>query len=310
MGACTRTGPVVVEVDGTALGLPVVDYAASEAIRHGAKLILVAPYEPHGSHGPITQGYGPWPPADLADEALRAAVAHVRQLYGHGLALKSVSQEGSQLKVLSQAARDARLLVVGRTRARGPQRLVAAQANIFLAARTGCPVVVVPNTWKPTAMDRKVAVGIDGRQLSRSAVEFAFRTAADREAGLTVLQAQETSRSDHQGNGVRNSRVRWADLLVAETLAGWIDKYPDLPLTRSLTARPVVEALVHEGAEAGLVVLGARAGLLPADDPVARRAVAAMSCPVAIVPHRVTAAKRNQRARRLRPATDIVVTTY
>jgi len=310
MGTWARTGPVVVELDGSAEALHVVDYAALEAIRSGAELVIAAPYQAHSSFNAMAAGDQPKPPAEFADASLRVAVAHVRHHYGYGLAVTAVSEEGSRLKVLPQIARHARLLVVGRSRTRGPHRLVAAQGNIFLTARTGCPVIVVPLTWKPSVIDRRVAVGIDGTPLSLEAVEFAFRTAADREGDLTVVHAQHAPRHDPDRAGVENSWVRRADLTVSETLAGWTDEYPEVKVTRFLTARPVVEALVHEGAEVGLVVLGARAGLLPVGDPVTRRAVAAMACPVAIVPHHVTAKERDQRARQIHPATDVVVSTY
>lgn len=137
MGTWARTGPVVVEVDGSAENLHVVDYAALEAIRSGSELVLAAPYAAHGAYNPMTPGYLPKPPDELADAGLRIAVAHVRHHYGYQLALTAVSEAGSRLKVLPQAARHARVLVVGRHRTRGPQRLVAAQGNIVLAARAG-----------------------------------------------------------------------------------------------------------------------------------------------------------------------------
>jgi nucleotide-binding universal stress UspA family protein len=287
-----------------------VDYAVLEAIRAETELVLAAPYQAHSSYTPMMPGYLPKPPADLVEDSLRVAVAHVRHHYGYSVQMAAVSEEGSRLKVLSQVARHARLLVVPRARARGPHRLVAAQRNIFLAARTGCPVVVVPLSWRPSAIDRKVAVGIDGTPLSLEAVEFAFRTAADREGQLTVVHAEHAPRHDRATDGVEESWVRRGDLTVAETLAGWSEEYPEIKVSRFVTGRPVVEALVHEGAEAGLVVLGARAGLLPIGDPVARRAVAAMTCPVAVVPHHVTAAERKLLARATQRATDVVVPTY
>lgn len=310
MGTWARTGPVVVEVDDSAEGLRVVEYAVLEAMRSGAELVLVAPFHAHSSYSPMMPEYQPKPPSELADDALSAAIAHVQHEYGHGLALTAVSKEGARLKVLPQVARHARLLVVGRNRVRGPQRLVGAQGNIFLSARSGCPVIVVPMTWKASATDRRLAVGIDGTPLSTEAVEFAFRTAADREGDLTVVHAQPAPRHDRDQGDVEESWVSRADLMIAETLAGWTDDYPEVKVTRFLTARPVVEALVHEGSQAGLVVLGARAGLLPVGDPIARRAVASMPCPVAIVPHHVTAAERNQRAHEIQPGTDSVVPTY
>ncbi|MDX6263339.1 MAG: hypothetical protein QOH84_5027 [Kribbellaceae bacterium] len=310
MGTWARTGPVVVEVDGSAEGLHVVDYGCLEAMRSGAEVVLVAPYQAHSSYNPMAPGYQPKPPAEVADAALRQLVAHIRHHYGHELRMTAVSEEGPRSKVLPQAARHARLLVVGRVRARGPHRLVAAQGNITLTARAGCPVIVVPLTWRPGLVDRKVAVGIDGTPLSLEAVEFAFRAAADRKGDLTVVHAQHAPRHDPVGCDVGSSWVRRGDLTVSETLAGWADEYPEVKVTRFLTAKPVVEALVHEGAEAGLVVLGARARLLPVGDPIARRAVAAMACPVAIVPHHTTAEERGRQSRALRPGTDVVIPTY
>jgi nucleotide-binding universal stress UspA family protein len=271
MESWARKGPVVVEVDGSAEGRRVVEYACREAMRSGSGLLLAAPYQPY-SLLPVS---GEWQsPADL----LRTAVAQIRYLAGSHLQLDSVAVEGSRLKALAKVARDARVLVVGRTPVRRPQRLVTAHGDIFLTARTGCPVIVVPATWRTSELDRQVAVGIDGTPLSLDAVEFAFRTAADRDGGLTVVHAQHAPR---HGRDLSSTD----ELSVSETLADWAQRFPEVKVTRFLTGRPVVEALVQEGRQVGLVVVGAPAGLLPIGDPVVRRTVAGMSCPVAVVPH-------------------------
>lgn len=305
MNTWTRTGPVVVEIDGSVEALRVVDYAALEAIQAGAELVIAAPYQPHGPLTPVDQQLSP---AEFADAVLRRASAHVRHRYGRELAFVAVSEPGSRLRVLPQVAKQARLLVVPRISARGPQRLVAAQSNLFLAARAGCPVIVVPTSWRPSEADRRLVVGIDGSPVSAEAVEFAFRTAAERGGELMVVHAQRAPR--HDRDGAEQSWVQRAELTVAETMAGWADEFPRVPVTRFLTARPVVDALVHEGAQAGLVVIGARGGQLPLGDPVARRTVAALTCPVAIVPHQVTVAELDQQARRIESATGVVVPTY
>ncbi|GAA1569154.1 universal stress protein [Kribbella sancticallisti] len=273
MESWTRTGPVVVEVDGQVDGRRIVDYACREAMRSGAELVLAAPYQPYELLTSDRQS-----PRD----ALRTATAWVRQLAGTDLRLGAVAVEGSRLQVLARVARNARQLVVGRTPVRRPQRLVTAHGNIFLTARTGCPVVVVPTSWRPSELDQKVAVGIDGTELSLEAAEFAFQAAGERRGELTVVHAQHTPRDHRDGVG----------LSVQETLAGWAEKYPRVKLTRFLTSRPVVEALVQEGAQAGLVIVGAPAGALPIGDPVARQAVSGLSCPVAVVPHHVVAPER------------------
>jgi nucleotide-binding universal stress UspA family protein len=271
MDSWTRTGPVVVEVDGSTDGRRVVEYACREAMRSGGDLLLAAPYQPYSLSAPAGEGQSP-------AELLRTAVAQVRYLAGNAVVATTVAVEGSRLKALAEAARHGRVLVVGRTPIRSPQRLVTAHGNLFLTARTGCPVVVVPASWRQSELDRHVAVGIDGTPLSLEAVEFAFRTAADRGGDVTVVHAQHAPR---HGRDLLSPD----ELSVAETLADWAQRFPAVKVTRFLTARPVVEALVREGQLAGLVVVGAPAGLLPIGDPVVRRAVAGMSCPVAPCSH-------------------------
>ena len=289
MSTWTRTGPVVVEVDGRAENLRVVDYASAEALRCGAELVLVAPYSVHGSFSPMMPGYSPKAPTELADDALRAAVAHVRYRDGYPIELAAVAGEGSRMRVLAHAARKARMLVVGRSRSRDPQRLVNTQTDLTLASRAGCPVVVVPASWKPSLVDRKIAVGIDGTALSSEALEFAFGMAAGREAELVVVHAGLPAEHAWNDEDPDHSWISRADHLLSETLAPWTSRFPDVQVTRFLSSREAAAALVHESGEVGLVVVGSHVGPLPID-PVARRSAAAMACPVAIVPHHLTAA--------------------
>ena len=310
MSTWTRTGPVVVEVDGSAENLRIVDYASAEALRSGADLVLVAPYSAHGSFSPMMPGYSPKAPSELADDALRAAVAHVRHRDGYAMDLAAVAGEGSRARVLAHAARNARMLVIGRARSRGPQRLVNTQANLMLASRAGCPVVVVPASWKPSLADRRVAVGIDGTALSAEALEFAFGIAAGREANLVVVHAGLPAEHAFNDEDPGHAWISRADHLLSETLAPWTSRFPDVKVTRFLSSRQPAAALVHESGEVGLVVVGAHCGPLPVD-PVARRSVAAMTCPVAIVPHHVTVAEREylQKLSAVRRG-ELVVPTY
>ena len=310
MSTWTRTGPVVVEVDGSAENLRVADYAAGEALRSGAELVLVAPYSAHGSFSPMMPGYAPKAPAELADDALRRAVAHLRHRDGYALEVVAITGEGSRVRVLAHAARNARMLVVGRARTRGPQRLVNTHADLTLAGRAGCPVVVVPLSWKPSLVDRKVAVGIDGTALSSEALEFAFATAAGREADLIVVHAGLPAEHAWNDDDPDHSWISRADHLMSETLAPWTSKFPGVKVTRFLSSRPPAAALVRESCDVGLVVVGAHSGPMPID-PVARRSVAAMTCPVAIVPHHPAEAE-HERVTKQREARrgEFVVPTY
>jgi DNA-binding transcriptional LysR family regulator len=80
--------------------------------------------------------------------------------------------------------------------------------------------------------------------------------------------------------------VRQGDLVLTRILARSSADHPEVRVTRYLTNRPVVAALVHMAHEVGLVVLGAHAGRLPIGDPVTRRAMATVATPVAILAHR------------------------
>jgi nucleotide-binding universal stress UspA family protein len=292
MNGWVRSGPVVVEVDGTAEGLRVIDYACVEALRSGAELVLAASYGAHSTFSPMRPSDLPKPPGELADAWLRVAVGHVRHRYGYGLQLEAVSKEGARARVLAEVARHARMLIIGRTPKRGPQRLLAAQTNLNLAARVGCPVLVVPLSWRPSAVDRQVAVGVDGSPLSTEAMEFAFRAAADREGDLIVVRAGPPP--DHAWNDdVEHSWISRADQTISEAVAAWTSEFPQVRVTRFISSRPAAEAILHESEDVGLIVVGAH-GSLPAPDPVARRCVAAMTCPVAIVPHHLIAAEREQ----------------
>jgi nucleotide-binding universal stress UspA family protein len=300
MNKWARTGPVVVEVDGMAEGLRVIDYAAVEALRSGADLVLAASYRAHSTFSPMQTGDVPKPPGELADAWLRVAVGHVRHRYGYGLQLEAVSKEGSRARVLAEIARHARVLIVGRTPKRGPQRLVAAQANLNLAARVGCPVLVVPLSWRPSQLDRKVAVGVDGSGLSAEAVEFAFRAAADREGDLIVVRAGLPPDLAFNDDDVEHSWISRADQTISEAVAAWTGEFPQVRVTRFLSSRPAAEAILHESADVGLIVVGAH-GVVPAPDPVARRCIAAIPCPVAIVPHHLSVVERTHLLEPRRP---------
>jgi hypothetical protein len=154
-------GCVVVEIDGSADGLRVVDYAARQALRTGSDLLLVRPYRTFGTYSAGARFHPPCQ-RDEAGGQLRQALAHVRRQIGHGQVVDAVAREGHRIDVLAQFGQRARMLVVPRQRVRGRDRLVAAQADIALAARSAAPVIVVPRTWKPSSADHSVTVGIDG----------------------------------------------------------------------------------------------------------------------------------------------------
>ncbi len=111
-------------------------------------------------------------------------------------------------------------------------------------------------------------------------------------------------------DGVENSWVRTGRSdAMTETLAGWTDEYPVRtgdPFPQP--TRPVVEATGSCRAprsDWSCSVL--MPGCCRFGDPVTRRAVAAMACAVAIVPHHVTADGARPAADEIQPGAGVVV---
>jgi hypothetical protein len=274
----------VVEVDGTADGLHIVDYATREAELAGTGLVLARPYRGYGTAPRETS----WS-RDQAGRELRTAQGHVRRQVGFKIPVQTVAREGNRHEVLTQLSRTARLLVVPRRRARGPQRLIAAHGDLVLGAGAWCPLVVVPRTWKPATAPTSVAVGVDGTELSWEAVGHAFATASRLGATLIVVHA-ETGPARPVTPRAERAWASAAGLTIAETLAGWQEQYPEVKVERMLSAEPATLALTRCSVRAGLLVLGIHRGRNRlVTDPVAREALAAATSPVVLVRHTVTA---------------------
>jgi nucleotide-binding universal stress UspA family protein len=155
----------------------------------------------------------------------------------------------------------------------------------------GLPVVVRPSTIQEGPSAGQVVVGIDGSPHSTHAVGIAFEQAAFQGTGVVAVHAYEWPETSTPGellplvydvDDLRNEEAR----LLSEALAGWCDKYPDVPVARKLVRARPVAALVAESAGAALVVVGSRGrggftGLLLGS--VSRAVLHHADCPVAVV---------------------------
>ncbi|MEU4767664.1 universal stress protein [Actinosynnema sp. NPDC023794] len=135
-----------------------------------------------------------------------------------------------------------------------------------------------------------VVVGIDGSQISEAALAFAFEAADTREVPLIAVRA----RTDSVIEAAMVPLVDWDAVeaeersLLAERLAGWGEKYPDVVMRPVVVRDRPAHALIEQaiGTAAQLVVVGSRgrggaAGLVLGS---ASHAVLHHSpCPVAVV---------------------------
>lgn len=309
-------GSVVVGVDGSEASAAALDWAVRQAAVEARPLILVHACGVPGAirdfedivaneRGLMSVG------RTIAREA-EAGVRHADPSVG----VESVVTMGSADTVLVEASETADVVVVG---ARGRGAIASAllgSVSATLARESQCPVVVVrglpagadaPRTIPRTipaqpagtdvtaahdAQPRPVVVGVDGTPVSSNAVEFAFRMASLRGLPLTILHATRGPREqlasvvDVRTYAEKVNLSEEEELLVAETVHGLCEKYPDVSVTEVYRRGEPVHQLVEASHRAALVVVGTRGRRLLKTTllgSVSRAVVERAGCPVAVV---------------------------
>jgi nucleotide-binding universal stress UspA family protein len=287
----TPRGAVVVGVDGSPSADLAIDWAVDEATRRNLPLHLMHVFVQ--DYPTMTIGI---PPAidDLravAQTVVTDAIHRVARL-APDLTVTAAVHTGSAAKYLIDASGRADTVVVGTQGRRGLARVMLGSTAAQVAAHSQCPVVVV-RQGPPTAVstDRRVIVGIDNAGVSHDAVAYAFAQASSRGASLTVVHgwwleyAGDVFAVPYTG-GEHEELEMSQRALVAESIAGWSEKYPDVEVRQQIVRAEPVELLTKDSAGADLLVVGSRGrggfrGLLLGS--VSRHVLQVAQCPVAVV---------------------------
>jgi nucleotide-binding universal stress UspA family protein len=287
--------PVVAGVDGSESALAAVRLAAAESVARRRPLRLVhalvwalfdVPLGP-APGGPPEGGFRHQAERFLGD-ALDAAAKAAPDVQVTGEIL-----DGGAAAVLLHAARDAELVVIGDRGLGGFSGLVLGSVAVQVCAHAPVPVLVARGEPHP---DGPVVVGVDGSVVSDQAVAFAFEEAALRGAPLVAIHAWRFPVSTGPGDMLplvydSDQLAEEEDLVLAESLAGYRDRYPRVRVTRALERARPAKALVDASKRAQLVVVGARGrggftGLLLGS--VSHAVLHHSHSPLAIVRHRHT----------------------
>ncbi|MET7301032.1 universal stress protein [Embleya sp. NPDC005575] len=288
----TGRRPVVAGVENSAAGLLAVGWAADEAVRHGLPLRLVHasewPAEPAGAEAAYRAarhdgrlhtahafdwafdtyheaGAGATVPRPswaerrrLADDALLEKAAAVAITGRAGLEVSLTTVEGRPVDVLRGEAPDASMLVLGSRRLSALTELfTTGSIAVPVSAHAPCPVAVVRGPEPAAGVAPTVVVGVDGSAGSEPAVGYAFQTASLRGAALrTVLVRPPTP--DMVAAFGSESEVEEALIRLSESLAGWSEKYPDVPVERVTILGHRVRGLADAAQDALCLVVGSR----------------------------------------------------
>lgn len=300
----TETGrgrTVVVGVEATESGRLAVDWAADQAARRRVPLRLVRalewppgaprPQHVHGDHSaPETDESSSPPPAhSWGDRFRKASVtmldeasASVRRRHP-GLELEAALIGGTPVDVLRAESENAAVIVLGsRHLSSAAELLTTGSVAVPVAAHARCPVAVVRDGEPVGGGTPALVVGVDGSERSEPALAYAFEEAARRGA---ILQAVIVTRP--VGFATAAEADQDARRLLAEALAGWRDKHPDVVVRPQVAhghaVRELVEASRHSlGLVVGTRGLGGFAGMVLGS--VSHGVLHHAACPVIVVP--------------------------
>ncbi len=292
----TARKPIIVGIDGSESSQKALEWGLDEARRRGLPLRIVHAFVwplydlPYGVPADSSRDHG----VHEAARALLTTAAENARLRCPDLEVTThLVVAGAPLAILEEA-KDAELVVLGSRGLGGVAGLLIGSVGVHVAAHAPCPVVIIrglPEASSTGTDAGQVVVGVDGSEVSAHAVEFAFEEASLRGLGLTAVHAW-----DHpslEGAGVMLPLIvdfEQAEseelMLLSECLAGWREKYPDVPVVQRLVRKRPTKALIEAADGAELLVVGSRgrggfAGLLLGS--VSLAALNHAHCPVAVV---------------------------
>ncbi|MCV7345908.1 universal stress protein [Mycolicibacterium rhodesiae] len=253
---------IIVGVDGSPESKVAVDWAARDAALRGMQVHLVhvlsSPAVMTFPEVPVPSGYFQWQ-EDAAREILDSAAETVAAATKDDpVEVTTEIVSGSPVPTLADLSKDAQLIVVG-CRGRGAlARSLLGSVSTGLVHHAHCPVAIIHDEDPSTARPSKapVVVGVDGSPASEKALEIAFEQASLRGVELVAVHAwSDTGVFEFPGLDWSSLRSI-AEETLAERLAGWQERYPDVVVHRLVVADRPAQQLIEQSESAQLTVLG------------------------------------------------------
>jgi len=254
---------MVVGIDDSPAATVAVQWAAREAELRRVPLTLVHAISPEIATWPnvrLPAGLARWHRDHgrrLLDDAFK--VAEKACQHGGPTEVHTEILSSAAVPTLVDLSKDAEMVVTGcRGSGRWPHRPMGSVSSGLLHYAY-CPVAIVheePLMAHPSKAP--VLVGIDGSPASELATVVAFDEASRRNVGLVALHAcSDADHAEWPGTDWPATQSA-AEEVLAERLAGWQEKYPDVQVSRTVVRDKPARQLVEWSEDAQLVVVGSR----------------------------------------------------
>ncbi|ORA09260.1 universal stress protein [Mycobacterium asiaticum] len=253
---------VLVGVDGSPASNAAVVWATRSAELRNLPLTLVHV---------VNTDVATWPPMPYPDtwalwqedqgrKVLTESVKIAREaaLSDRRLTIHSELVYATPVSTIVEMSKEAQLLVVGSSGRGAVARLLLGSVSSSVVRHAGCPVAVIhdEDPLMPEPLRAPVLLGIDGSPASELATAVAFDEASRRGVELIALHAwSDLELVELPGLNWDNVKTE-AEMSLAERLAGWQERYPDVTVRRVVVCDRPARQLVARSESAQLVVVG------------------------------------------------------
>jgi nucleotide-binding universal stress UspA family protein len=254
---------IVVGVDGSPEAELAVEWAAREAAMHNVPLTLA-----HVLPNAQALTWYEVSVSEELDEIARRrghemlsqarAVAQRAVTGADAITISEHVEQGNATTAMVDLSKDAQLLVVGNRGLGRIGRVLLGSVSSGLIHHAHCPVAVIHEQSDATTQSEQapVVVGVDGSPASESAVAVAFDEASRRGVPLVAVHAWSDPTVYAFPNEEWMTLRPRAEELLAERLAGWQDRYPDVEIRRVVVRDRPAHQLLEQAESAQLVVVG------------------------------------------------------
>lgn len=250
---------IAVGVDDSPSSQPALVWAAQQAELRAMPLVLV-----YTTALPM----GIWPgagvPPGLMDwltqighDILEDARQIAKNLTNGAVSVTTEYAFMSPARALVDRSRTAAMVVVG-SRGRGAMaRTVLGSVSTALVHRAHCPVAVIhDDAAAQPAANAPVVLGFDGSDANRPATELAFEEACRRRVDLVAMHAWWSPGAfEFPQTDWEHLRAK-VDLHMADRLAAWQERYPNVTVRCELVPDQPARRLVERAQGAQLLIVG------------------------------------------------------